>query len=62
MKRTLTVIDTYEKISHLDFISLEKDSDKKREKVTKLLKKFYGKNYQDFNKKNNHIKILRNYK
>ena len=61
MKRTLTVIDTYEKISNLDFISLEKDSDKKREKVTKLLKKFYGKNYQDFNKKNNHINILRNY-
>ena len=61
MKRALTVSDTYEKISNLDFISLEKDSEKKREDVTMLLKKYYGKNYQDFNKKNNHIKLLRNY-
>jgi len=61
MKRALTVSDTYEKISNLDFISLEKDSEKKREDVTILLKKYYGKNYQDFNKKNNHIKLLRNY-
>ena len=60
MKRTLTVNDIYEKISNLDFISLKKGSDKKREEVTVLLKKYYGKNYQDFNKKNNHIKILRN--
>ena len=61
MKRALTVSDTYEKISNLDFISLEKDSEKKREDVTILLKKYYGKNYQDFNKKNNHIKLLRNF-
>ena len=61
IKKSLTVSDTYEKISNLDFISYKKNTNKRREKVKELLKKYYGKKYQEFNKKNNHIKILNNY-
>ena len=61
LKKYLTVSDTYEKIADLDFISYKKNKDKKREKVSTLLKKYYGKKYQEFNKKNNHIKLLNNY-
>ena len=61
LKRDLTVDETYEKIANLDFISLEKDTDIRREKVNTLLKKYYGRRYQEYNKKNNHIKILNNY-
>ena len=61
LKKSLTVADTYEKISNLDFISYKKNTNKRREKVKELLKKYYGKKYQEFNKKNNHIKILNNY-
>ena len=61
LKTSLTVTETYEKISNLDFISFEKNTNKKREKIRNLLKKYYGKKYQEFNKKNNHIQILNNY-
>ena len=61
LKKSLTVSDTYEKISNLDFISYKEDTTKKREKVSKLLKKYYGKRYPEFNMKNNHIKILNNF-
>ena len=61
LKKSLTVSDTYEKISNLDFISYKEDTTKKREKVSKLLKKYYGRRYPEFNMKNNHIKILNNF-
>ena len=57
----LTVDETYEKISLLDFISYNENTIKKREKVTNLLKKFYGNKFQKYDKKNNHIKILNNF-
>ena len=61
LQKSLTVSDTYEKISNLDFISYKKDTNKKREKVSNLLKKYYGRKYKEFNMKNNHILILNNY-
>lgn len=61
LKKSLTVSDTYEQLANLDFISYKKNTKKKRETINSLLKKYYGKKYQDYNGKNNHIKILNNY-
>ena len=60
-KKSSTVDDIYEKISNLDFISYKQNTIAKKDKVNNLLKKYYGKKYQNYNKKNNHIKILDNY-
>ena len=61
LKLSLKPSDIYEKISNLDFITYKKIKDKKRERVNMLLKKYYGKRYQDFNIKTNHIKIFNNF-
>ena len=60
LNRALTVNEAYDKITDLGFISHQKNSEIKREKVKTLLKKYYGKKYQEFNEKNNHIHILNN--
>ena len=60
LNRALTVNEAYDKITDLGFISHQKNSEIKREKVKTLLKKYYGKKYQEFNEKNNHIHILHN--
>ena len=60
LNRALTVNEAYNKITDLGFISHQKNSEIKREKVKTLLKKYYGKKYQEFNEKNNHIHILNN--
>ena len=53
LNRALTVNEAYDKITDLGFISHQKNSEIKREKVKTLLKKYYGKKYQEFNEKNN---------
>ena len=60
LNSALSVNDAYDKVANLDFISYKENSEKKRIKVDNLLKKYYGKKYQEYNKKNNHIKILEN--
>ena len=61
LKLSISAGDIYEKISNMDFLSYKKNKDKKKEKVTVLLKKYYGKKYSEFNMKNNHIKIFNNF-
>ena len=60
LNRALTINEAYDKITDLGSISHQKNSEIKREKVKNLLKKYYGKKYQEFNEKNNHIHILNN--
>ena len=60
LNSALSVNDAYDKVANLDFISYKENSEKKRIKVDNLLKKYYGKKYQEYNKKNNHINILEN--
>ena len=61
LKLSISAGDIYEKISNMDFLSYKKNKDKKKERVTVLLKKYYGKKYSEFNMKNNHIKIFNNF-
>ena len=62
LNKALSMNDAYDKISNLDFISFKENSEEKRIKVDNLLKKYYGKKYQEYNKKTNHIDIINNYK
>ena len=63
INNALSMNEAYDKISksNLDFISFKENSEEKRIKVDNLLKKYYGKKYQAYNKKTNHIKIMNNY-
>ena len=63
INNALSMNEAYDKISksNLDFISFKENSEEKRIKVDNLLKKYYGKKYQAYNKKTNHIKITNNY-